>query len=93
MNRLQIVLVIALIGSALLLVRTAYEARRTFSQLDQARREQALLDAEFRRLDAERQVQSTHGLVEKAARERLQMRSAGPAVTAYVVDPASGVPR
>lgn len=93
-GKLQVALIAALIASALVLVKTAYESRRVYSDLDRARREQAQLDAEFRRLDAERQAQSTHLLVERTARERLQMRTATPAVTAYVVDPAaSGVVR
>ena len=80
-------LVAALLASCLLLVKTSYESRQLFSALDSARAEQRQLDAEFERLDAEAQAQSTHLRVERTARERLQMRTATPAVTAYVVDP------
>ncbi len=94
MGKLNILLVIALLASALLLVKTAYESRQLFAALDQARVEQKQLDAEFKRLDAEAQAQSTHLRVERTARERLQMRTATPGVTAYVFDPAaSGVAR
>lgn len=86
MTRLNIVLVLALLGSSLYLVSTAYEARRLYSALDRARNEQAQLDAEFKRLEAERQAQATNLRVEKVARERLAMRLATPAVTQYVVD-------
>ncbi len=88
MSRLDIVLLLALLASSLLLVRTSYEARRLFAELDRARVEQRGLDADFKRLDAERQAQATHLRVEKVAREKLAMRTATPAVTTYVVDAA-----
>ncbi len=94
MSKLNLLLLAALLGSSLLLVHTAYESRRVFAALDQARREALKLDAEFQRLEAERQAQATHLRVEKVAREKLRMRTATPAVTAYVPDAvASGVAR
>jgi cell division protein FtsL len=91
-NKLNFLLLAALLVSCLVLVNTAYETRRLFAALDQARVERARLEAEFKRLDAERQAQGTNLRVERTARERLQMRTATPGVTAYVVDPAaSGV--
>ena len=89
MSKLNVMLVLALLGSCLLLVRTAYESRQLFAALDQARLERQQLDAEYKRLDAEAQAQGTHLRVERTARERLQMRTATPAVTAYVFDPAA----
>ena len=89
MTKLNLLLVVALLASSLLAVKNAYEARRVFSELDRARQLQAQLDAEFKRLDAERQAQATNLLVEKAAREKLKMRTASPAVTAYVFDAAA----
>ena len=86
MTKLNLVLIAALIASALLLVRTSYEARRLYAELDKARVEQRKLDAEFKRLDAERQTQATHLRVERVARDKLAMRPATPAVTAYVND-------
>ena len=80
-------LLTALLASSLLLVKTSYESRQLFAALDSARAEKRQLDAEYKRLDAEAQAQSTHLRVERTARERLQMRTATPAVTAYVVDP------
>jgi cell division protein FtsL len=89
MTKLNLVLVLALIASGLLLVRTSYEARRLFAELDKAKNEQRRLDAEYRRLDAERQTQATHLRVERVARDKLAMRPATPAVTAYVTDGAA----
>ena len=93
MTKVDVVLVVALLGSSLLLVRSAYESRQVFAALDNARVEHKQLDAEFRRLDAEAQAQSTHLRVERTAREKLQMRTATPAVTAYVFDPAASMVR
>lgn len=85
--RLNLVLLALLLASCLVQVRSAYESRRVFAEIDRARQERSQLEAEFRRLDAERQAQATHLRVEGVARDRLQMRTATPAVTAYVIDP------
>ena len=90
MNRLNVVLALALLASALLLVRTAYDSRRLYSALDRAQQEERSLEAERQRLDAERQAAATNARVERVARERLSMRTATPAVTHYVNDAASG---
>lgn len=87
--KLNLLLLAALLGSALVLVRTSYEGRRLFAALDRAKNEQAQLDIDYKRLDAERQAQATHLRVEKVAREKLAMRTATPAVTQYVADPAA----
>lgn len=92
MTRLNLLLLAALIGSALVLVRTSFEGRRLFAALDKARNEQQQLDIDYKRLDAERQSQATPLRVEKVAREKLQMRTATPAVTQYVTDGAASAP-
>ena len=89
MIKLNLLLLAALLASALLLVRSSYEGRRLFAAIDRARNEQSQLDTDYKRLDAERQAQATHLRVEKVAREKLQMRSATPAVTQYVSDTAA----
>ena len=92
MNKASVLMLIALLLSCLALVRSAYESRRVFAELDKARLEQRKLDADFKRLDTERQTQATHQRVERMAREQLHMKTATPAVTAYVQDSA-GAPR
>ena len=86
MNKLHLLLLAALIGCSLLLVRTAYETRRLYTELDKAKGEQRKLDIEWKRLDAERQAQATHLRIERTAREKLAMRTADPAVTVYIDD-------
>jgi cell division protein FtsL len=92
MTRVNTVVVVALVLSSLYLVRTAYDSRRLFTELDRAKNDSAKLDVEYKRLEAERQVAATNARVERTARERLAMRTATPAVTIYVPDvSASGV--
>jgi cell division protein FtsL len=89
MIRINLLLLAALLASALLLVRTSYEGRRLYAALDRARNEQTALDADWKRLESERQAQATHLRVEKVAREKLAMKNPTPAVTQYVTDGAA----
>ena len=84
MTRMNVLLLIALIGSALYLVRVSHDSRRLFAELDRARNEERLLDSESERLRSEKQSQATPRRVEKTARDKLAMRTATPAVTQYV---------
>ena len=88
MTRFNILLLLAVIVSALLLVKTAYEARRLFTEIHRADVESLRLAGEGKRLEAERQLQATNLRVDRSARERLQMRTASPAVTMYEGQPA-----
>ena len=93
-SRLNLLLLLALIASALYLVRVSYDARRLYSEINKAENEQVRLDSDFKRLEAERQAEATHQKVQRVARERLGMHGITPGVTTYVVDtPASGVAR
>ena len=88
MTRINILLLLAVMASALLLVKTAYEARRLFTEIHRADVETLRLAGEQKRLEAERQLQATNLRVDRSARERLQMRTASPAVTMYEGQPA-----
>jgi cell division protein FtsL len=93
-KRQHLLLVLVLLASSLFLVQTSYESRRLYTELDRARSEQARLDSDYKRLEAERQAQATHLRIERVARERLAMRTVTPAVTHVVADaPASGAGR
>ena len=89
MTRVNILLVLGLLISSLYLVRTAYDSRRLFTELDRAKNEAAQLDTDYTRLEAEREAQATNLRVERTAREKLAMRTATPAVTVYVQDSAA----
>jgi cell division protein FtsL len=90
MSRINLLLLAALLVSSLWLVRTSYEARHLFGELDRARGVQQRLDAEHRRLDAERQTQATNLRVERVARDKLGMRPALPGMTIAITDPGPG---
>jgi cell division protein FtsL len=86
MTRLNVLLLVALVLSAMYLVKTSYESRRLFAELDKLQNEQRRLDVDHQRLLTERQAEATNLRVERVAREKLQMRPATPAVTQYVTD-------
>ena len=83
MTRLNVVLLLAVLASALYLVNVQYESRRLFTELDRATSESHRLEVEYDRLQVEKREQATPMRVEKLAREKLQMRSATPAITHY----------
>ena len=89
---LNLALALALLGSGLVLVSTAYETRRLFSALERAQVEARQLEIEHQRLEAERLAQATPLRVERVAREKLQMRTANPAVTHWLHDPERAAP-
>ena len=84
MTRLNLVLLLAVLASALYLVRIQYESRRLYVELEKAIAENRKLDAENERLQVEKRAQATPLRVEKLAKDKLQMRTVTPAITQYV---------
>jgi cell division protein FtsL len=84
MTRINLVLLLAVVLSAIYLVNVQYESRRLFTELDKARAEEHRLSSELDRLQVEKRGQATSARVEKLAREKLQMRLVLPAITTYV---------
>jgi cell division protein FtsL len=84
MTRLNLFLLLAVLASALYLVRVQYEARRLYSEIEKSEAEARRLQTDSERLQLERQAQSTPARVERVARDQLQMRAATPAITQYV---------
>ncbi len=87
MTRLSVLLMLAVVASAMLLVHSQYETRRLFMTLEAERKEAARLDIEHDRLQVERRAQATPLRVEQIARQQLQMRMVSPAITQYVGSP------
>jgi cell division protein FtsL len=83
-TRVNVLLLLALMASALYLVRVSYDSRRLFAALDRAQSDARQLEIEHERLKADKQSQATPLRVERVARDRLGMRTATPAVTQYV---------
>ena len=83
MTRVNLMLMLAVLASALYLVRVQYESRRLTTELDRAKDRAQALHPDHDRLDLERRSLGTPLRVEKLAREQLQMRTVTPAITQY----------
>ena len=84
MIRLNLVLLIALMASALYLVRVQYDSRRLYTEIERAQNEFRKLEIEHERLQVEKRAHATAARVERLAREQLHMKPATPAITQYV---------
>jgi cell division protein FtsL len=82
--RMNLVLLVGVVLSALYLVNVQYESRHLFSELDRARSLAHKLEVESERLQVEKRAQATSARIERLAKSRLQMRPANPAITTYV---------
>ena len=89
MTRLSIVLLAAVMVSALYLVRVQYDSRRLFTELDRATAEARRLEVERGRLEVEKRAEATSLRVEKLAKDKLAMRTVTPAITEYVTSSAA----
>ncbi|NBX54924.1 MAG: cell division protein FtsL [Betaproteobacteria bacterium] len=83
MTRVNMMLLLGVLASALYLVRVQYESRRLTTELDRAKDLAQELQTEHDRLDLERRALGTPLRVEKLAREQLNMRTVTPAITQY----------
>ena len=89
MTRLNIVLLVAVLASALWVVHTRYESRVLYTAWDRAVVEARRLEQEHERLQVEKRAQATPLRIETLAQAQLQMRTATPSITQYVSDPVS----
>ena len=85
--RLNILLLILVILSAMALVQSQYESRKLFTELDRAVAESRQLETDHQRLQVEKRAQATPLRLELLARDKLGMQTATPAVTVYVQEP------
>jgi cell division protein FtsL len=92
MIRLNLVLLVAVMVSAIYLVHTQYQSRRLFVEVEKAQGIARKLELERERLEVEKRSQATPLRIEKIAKEQLQMRSATPAITQYVRLPNDALP-
>ena len=73
MTRLNLVLLVAVLASALYLVHTQYDSRRLVTELDRVSSETRKLEVENELLQVEKRAQATPLRVEKLARERYRI--------------------
>lgn len=88
MLRLNILLLAAVVASALFLVHTQYEARRLFTERERAQHDARELATEHQRLQVEKRAQATPLRIERLAVAQ-NMQNATPAITQYVEDKAT----
>ena len=95
MTRFNLLLLLAVMASALYLVQTQYESRRLYVEFEKATTQNRKLEAENDRLQVEKRAQATPLRVEKLAKDKLGMHSVTPAITQYVTQngAATGVVR
>ena len=84
MARLNFVLLLAVLASALYLVHTQYESRRLYVELEKATAQSRKVTTENERLQVEKRAEAIPLKIESLARDRLKMRTATPAITQYV---------
>lgn len=92
MTRLNLVMLLSVMVTAMAIVHVQYRSRQIFTELDRARNEAVRLDSDNDRLQVEKRAQSTPLRVEKLAKEQLKMRTPTPAITQYVEPDGSLAP-
>lgn len=85
MLRLNFLLLVAVMLSALCLVQSQYESRRLFTDLHRATNEARNQETEYQRLQVELRAQSTPSRIESLALAQ-GLTGASPAITQYVRD-------
>lgn len=83
MTRLNLLLLAAVVASAMWLVKTAYDTRRLFADIHRAEQLSQRLASDHKQHEAERELQATNQRVARTAAEKLAMRTVTPAVTMY----------
>ncbi len=93
MARLNILLLIAVLATALLLVHMQYRSRQLFNQKWSASTPKRTASrSSNERLQVEKRAQATPLRVEKLAKDQLKMRTATPAITLYVRQDGTVIP-
>lgn len=80
------VLLAAVLSTAVGVVFSTHQARKSFVELQTLREERDELNIEWGRLQIEQSTLGAHGRIEKLAREQLQMRLPAPG-SAVIVQP------
>lgn len=88
--RLNLMLMLAVLASAIYLVSVQYESRRLTTELDKAHTEARHLETEKEVLQVAQRSQATPARVERIARDKLQMRQAQAGITTYVTYAGAG---
>jgi cell division protein FtsL len=83
MTRINFLLLASVLATMMYIVKIQYESRQLFVAIEKATVEVRKLELEHASLQVDGRAQATPLIIEKLAKEKLQMRSATPAVTQY----------
>ncbi|MBT9432403.1 cell division protein FtsL [Candidatus Sodalis endolongispinus] len=86
-GKLPLLLLIAVLVSAVLVVMTTHQTRRLTAEREQMVLEKDALDIEWRNLILEENALGDHSRVERIATEKLQMQHVSPSQENIVVQP------
>lgn len=89
-TRLNLILVLALVGCALAAVTSQHNARKLFVELEKGREAARQLDVEWGQLQLEQSTWATHSRVERIAGGALRMRVPDAKHIAVVAPAAAG---
>ena len=84
MIRVNTLLVLAVMATALTLVNTQYQSRRLYAAVDKARAHASELEIDWESLRAQRRTESASARVQRIAHDELNMRAPDPATTLYL---------
>lgn len=84
-GRLNFVLTVLLVGSALSLINAQYQARSLFIELERAQAAAKQLEIEWAQLQLDQSTLAKHARIEANARRDLKMVTVTPARTQYLV--------
>jgi cell division protein FtsL len=93
--RVNLLLTLSVLATALYLVHVQYESRRLYVELEKAAAQARKLQVAHESLQAEKRGQATPLRVERLAKDKLHMHTVTPAITQYVSvheAPAGGKP-
>jgi cell division protein FtsL len=88
---LNVILLLAVLVSAVFLVNTQYQARQTFMEMEKASQHARALDIERETLTVEKREAASNTKVERLARTELGMRASPAAQVRFVRAPAPSV--
>ena len=74
MARLNLILLLIVVGCGLATVNANHRARKLFSALEKEQQRMRALDVEWGQLQLEQSTWAAHARIEKIAKERLQMK-------------------
>src|SRR5215813_10272322 len=92
MARLNLLLLIAVLGSAIYLVHTQYMSRQLFTEMHRVELETRRLELEQDRLQVEKRAQATPLRIVRVSWARFSMRTTTPAITQYVRQDGTVIP-